>query len=95
MNTLEGTSHQEKLQKSRNVIAAISSILPGLGHIYKGHIKKGICILIISPIFIWTGLILGFATAGLGLFAPIVYLAWVIWHAYTIEDLRHHPIGFI
>ncbi|TVQ05006.1 MAG: hypothetical protein EA359_04865 [Balneolaceae bacterium] len=95
MNTQERTFHHDKLQKSRDVIAAISSILPGLGHIYKGHIKKGICILIISPIFIWAGLILGFATAGLGLFAPFVYLAWVIWHAYTIEDLRNHPIGII
>ncbi len=91
----ERTSNQDRLQKSRNVIAAISSIIPGLGHIYKGHIKKGIAILTISPLFIWTGLILGFATAGLGLFAPIVYLAWVIWHAYSIEDLRNHPIGII
>ena len=86
---------QSALLKSRNLIAAISSIIPGLGHIYKGHYKKGIGLLIISPFFIWAALILGFATAGIGLVVPLLFLVLIGWHAYSIDDRRKHPGGFI
>lgn len=44
---------------------------------------------------IWVGLILGFATAGLGLLVPFFFLIVIGWHAYSIEDQRRHPGGFI
>lgn len=79
----------------RDVLAAISSIIPGLGHIYKGQYRIGAALLIISPFFIWIALILGFATAGIGLLIPFFFLIAIGWHAYKVEDRRHHPIGII
>lgn len=78
-----------------DLIAAISSIIPGLGHIYKAHYETGLGLMVISPFVIWAGLILGFATFGIGLFAPIVFVLFIGWHAYNVEDKRHHPAGFI
>lgn len=95
MSTLNKSIHGNRSQKYRDIIAAVSSILPGLGHLYKGHFREGVAFLIVSPLFIWAGLILGFATAGFGLLAPVVYVIIVGWHAYSIEDKRNHPGGFI
>jgi TM2 domain-containing membrane protein YozV len=95
MEQTEHAGQSNTLLKSRNVIAALSSIIPGLGHIYKGHYKKGIGLLIISPVFVWAALILGFATAGIGLVVPFLFLFLIGWHAYMIEDRRKHPGGII
>ena len=78
---------------SCDLIAAWSSIIPGLGHIYKAHYGTGLGLMIISPFIIWAGLILGFATFGIGLFAPVFFMLFIAWHAYSIEDHRHHPAG--
>jgi len=95
MNTQQHTQLSSGLLKSRNVIAALSSIIPGLGHIYKGQYRTGACLLIISPLFIWVALILGFATAGIGLLVPFFFLILIGWHAYNSEDKRKHPAGII
>lgn len=88
--------HAKKdLTKQRNIIAAFSSIIPGLGHIYKGQYRIGAGLVIISPFFIWIALIMGFATAGIGLLIPFFYLLAIGWHAYNIEDRRKHPAGII
>jgi len=95
MNTeINSITSQQKDHKQINIIAAISSIIPGLGHIYKGYRKEGFCILIISPFFIWAALIFAFATLGIGLFVPFVYLFIVGWHAYNLESKRKHPLKF-
>ena len=95
MNTeMNSVSTEEKQLKHINLIAAVSSIIPGLGHIYKGHVKTGVGILIISPFFIWAALLFGFATLGIGLFLPFAYLFVVGWHAYFIENQRKHPLQF-
>lgn len=77
----------------RSILAALLSIVPGLGHIYKAHYRCGFEIMLISPFFIWAGIILGWATAGIGLLLPVLYLLFVSWHAYSIEDKRHHWVG--
>ena len=79
MDTLNHNAHSE-LSHSRDVIAALSSIIPGLGHIYKAHYSTGIGLLILSPFLIWAGLILGFATVGIGLFLPILYMVLIYNH---------------
>ena len=84
----------ERIQ-SRNIIAAISSIIPGLGHIYKAQYAAGIGYLVVSPFFILAGAFVGFATAGLGLFIPLFFMIAVGWHAYQIEDRRHHLGGIL
>lgn len=95
MNTQSHINSNKALIKYRNVIAVISSIIPGLGHIYKGQYRMGAGLIIISPFFIWVALIMGFATAGIGLLIPLFYIMAIGWHAYNVEDKRKHPVGII
>lgn len=85
----------EEMAHSRNVIAATSSIVPGLGHIYKAHYSTGFGILALSPFLIWMGLILGWATFGIGLLAPAAYIFIIGWHAYNLDDRRKHLAGVL
>jgi hypothetical protein len=79
-----------------DVIAAILSIIPGLGHLYKGWIHEGLgCLLVGFPIFFFIGGILGLATLGLGLLLPLFYIAGVAWHAYSIDRRHHHLPSFL
>lgn len=91
----EQLHHREQLLKHRNETAALLSVIPGLGHMYKGHVFLGVCLLIISPAFIWIGLLLAFATAGMGFLVPLVYIFFVGWGAYGIDDRRRHHMGII
>ena len=93
MITLKNETTHPVLLHVRAFLAAILSIIPGLGHIYKAHYREGFEIMLISPFFIWIGILLGWATAGVGLFVPFIFLIAVAWHAYVIEDKRHHLAG--
>ena len=95
MATFKLTQADYKHIHSRNIIAAISSIIPGLGHIYKAQYAAGIGYLMISPFVILAGVFVGFATAGIGLFIPVLYMIGVGWNAYQIEDRRHHLGGIL
>jgi hypothetical protein len=80
----------------RDVLSAIQSIIPGLGHIYKGHYRQGFMILVLSPLILWSSVILGLATLGIGLLLPGVFVFVVAMHAYYSEDLRSgHAIEFL
>src|SRR5262249_34366319 len=60
--------------------------VPGLGHIYKGHILAGLLWMIGAiPVGIFVFLA-AFASAGWGLGLFFFYLAAVMLHAYGIED---------
>jgi len=91
----ESEASYKELMHSRDVIAAISSIIPGLGHIYKAHYSTGFGILALSPILLWIGLILGWATFGVGLLLPFGYVTLIAWNAYNLDDLRKHPVGIL
>ena len=95
MTTIKKYTPPAALLHFRSFVAALSSLIPGLGHIYKGHYSTGFEIMIISPFVIWSGLILGWATMGIGILVPVAYLIGVVVHAYTIEDKRHHPAGLL
>ncbi len=71
-----------------DLTACLLSIVPGAGHFYKGHRGLG---------FFYAGLALvaaffcglaGFASAGFGICLLPLYWAWVMTHAYWIEDLK-------
>jgi len=84
-------SNEEK--HAHNEIAAVLSIVPGLGHIYKGHYEIGFFLMFLGmPFAIWIGIILSLATAGLGLLFPILCWAAVAWDAYNEKDRRHHHL---
>ena len=95
MVTVNKVSEQHRKSRTIDIIAAISSIIPGLGHLYKAHYNVGFGLLFLSPFVIWAGLILGFATAGFGLFLPVFYMLGIGWHAYAVENRRNHPGGIL
>ena len=73
-------------RQSQRRVAVMFSIVPGLGHIYKGHILAGLLWMIGAiPVGIFVFLA-AFASAGWGLGLFFFYLAAVMLHAYGIED---------
>jgi hypothetical protein len=90
VNTISTPSSMEVV-KAENAIAALLSVAPGLGHIYKGHLAAGFIWMFFGmPVAIWIGILLGLATAGVGLLFPIVCWAALAFDAYYERDLRKH-----
>ena len=92
MKTLSTPVSREE-RHAHDEIAALLSILPGLGHIYKGHYETGLLWMFLGmPLAIWIGILLSLATAGLGLLLPIVCWVALAWDAYNEENRRHHHL---
>jgi hypothetical protein len=73
--------------KASDAVAVVLSVIPGLGHIYKGHKLIGALIM-----FVGTPMAIGIAalsftfTAGFGgLLLPLWWLG-VMFHVYAVED---------
>ena len=95
MNTLI-IADEKLLVRDRNVIAAVLSIVPGGGHLYKGHYGTGLMLLFGLPFVLWAGLLLSLATAGLGLLLPAFYWVMASLDAYHEVDWRkHHWLGIM
>ncbi len=78
--------HETAEGKASDLVAVMFSIVPGLGHIYKGHIFAGLLWMIGAiPVGIFVFLA-AFASAGWGLGLFFFYLAAAMLHAYGIED---------
>src|SRR5438094_1873137 len=72
--------------KASDAIAVMFSIIPGLGHIYKGHILVGLVWMAGAiPVGIFVFLA-AFASAGWGLGLFFFYLIAVMLHAYAVDD---------
>lgn len=85
-----GWQRQEKSEtaegKASDAVAVLLSVIPGLGHIYKGHRLAGIVLIIATPMAVALALLAATGTAGFGiLLLPIYWLA-VMFHVYAIED---------
>ena len=82
-----GCAAQHKPRKAKpDAVAVMFSIVPGLGHIYKGHIFAGLLWMIGAiPVGIFVFLA-AFASAGWGLGLFFFYLAAAMLHAYGIDD---------
>jgi hypothetical protein len=92
MNTISKPVSREA-KHAHDEIAALLSILPGLGHIYKGHYEAGFLWMFLGmPLAIWIGILFGLATAGIGLLFPILCWAGLAWDAYNERDRRHHHL---
>jgi len=72
--------------KASDAVAVLFSIIPGLGHIYKGHILAGFLWMAGAiPVGIFV-LLAAFASAGWGLGLFFFYLGAVMLHAYSVHD---------
>ena len=92
MKTLS-TPVSHEARHAQNEIAALLSIIPGLGHIYKGHYEAGLLWMFLGmPFAIWIGILLSLATAGIGLLFPILCWVGLAWDAYNEKDRRHHHL---
>jgi len=79
------------LKRDRDILAAVFSIVPGAGHIFKGHYAAGLAILLLGvPVALWVGILLSLATAGVGLLIPLAAWAIVVMSAYYASDHRKH-----
>lgn len=78
----------------RNKIAALMSVVPGLGHLYKHHYLAGFGILTVGNVLIaFVTALLAFATLGMSLIiVPLAWLAAIASSAYMASDEHgHHP----
>lgn len=74
-----------------NAIAAALTLVPGLGHVYKGHFAAGFLWMFLGmPIALWIGILLSLATAGAGLLFPILCWTALGLDAYYEKDRRNH-----
>jgi hypothetical protein len=90
MHTLSTRLTKEE-KHAYNEIAALLSIVPGLGHIYKGHYEMGLIWMFLGmPVAVFIGIISILGTAGVSLlFPPMVWVALAV-DAYNEKDRRHH-----
>lgn len=73
--------------KASDAIAVMLSVLPGLGHIYKGHKFIGMLLIFAgTPMAVGLALLIATGTAGFGVaLLPIYWLAVMV-HVYAIQD---------
>src|SRR5437762_6177200 len=73
--------------KASDAMAVLLSIIPGLGHIYKGHKLTGVILLfLVNPLALAFGFLAAFASAGFGIGILFFYWVGVMIHVWAIED---------
>lgn len=79
----------------RDMTAVCFSVVPGFGHIYKGHRLLGFIVMLGSVFAFVAAMLAGFASAGWGLLLLPLYWGAVMLHVYWADDraLHHHTRG--
>ena len=73
--------------KASDMVAVMLSIVPGLGHIYKGYRLIGLLLMFLgTPIAVALALLIATGTAGFGLFLLPIYWIAVMVHVWAIPD---------
>lgn len=72
--------------KASDMVAVMLSVIPGLGHIYKGHKLAGLILIIATPMAVLAALLAATGTAGFGLALLPIYWFGVMFHVYGVED---------
>ncbi|HPA19108.1 MAG TPA: hypothetical protein PLU30_15285 [Verrucomicrobiae bacterium] len=95
METQENEKPGPETLRARHVAAAALSIIPGLGHLYKGHVGLGLLFMFGIMLIIFISVMMIWATAFTSLvIIPAIYWIAVGAHAFAAEDLRaEHKIG--
>jgi hypothetical protein len=76
----------QRLGTARDRIALLLSVVPGLGHIYKGHRLTGALLMCGAVFAIMACSVAATATAGFGLLLLPLYWAGVMLQVYWLED---------
>jgi len=72
--------------KASDLVAMLLSVIPGLGHVYKGHKLIGILLILGAPLAVALSALAATATAGFGLGLMVFYWFAAGFHAYAISD---------
>ena len=72
--------------KASDAVAVMLSVIPGLGHVYKGYKWLGLLFVVGAGFAILAGALAATATAGFGLGLIPLYWFGVMFHVYAIED---------
>ena len=73
--------------QASDFVAVLLSVLPGLGHIYKGHKLIGLLLIFAgTPMALGLALLIATGTAGFGIGLLPVYWIAVMVHVYAIQD---------
>ncbi|MFT4176242.1 MAG: hypothetical protein QM627_06260 [Luteolibacter sp.] len=78
----------------RNKVAALLSVFPGAGHLYKHHYVDALCIMTVgNAVMVLTAAWLAIATLGMSLIlVPAFWIVGVAYAAYYAEDQHGaHP----
>jgi hypothetical protein len=71
----------------RDKFAVCLSVVPGLGHIYKGHKLTGALYMLGAVFAVFAALVASTATAGFGILLLPLYWIGIMLQVYFIEDL--------
>ena len=86
--------HEEKPNDFRDRTALLLSLVPGLGHLYKGHvIFGGLIFFIIGPLVLALSLAILPATLGVSIVIPTVFMGAIMIHAYLAPDVRKQVVA--
>ena len=82
------TGHLETAEgHASDMVAVMLSIVPGLGHIYKGYRLIGVLLIFFgTPIALGLALLIATGTAGFGFFLLPIYWIAVMVHVWAIPD---------
>ncbi|MDQ2919562.1 MAG: hypothetical protein M3R10_06760 [Verrucomicrobiota bacterium] len=72
--------------KASDLVAVMLSVIPGLGHVYKGYRILGLLFLVGGGFALICGALAATATAGFGLALIPIYWFGVMFHVYAIPD---------
>jgi len=87
---VKGYRHRDSIDRfqSRDLVAVALSVVPGLGHFYKGHSKAALGFFVGVLVMIALLSALGIEGMGFQFLLLPVYWIWVMIQAYLIEDRR-------
>ena len=73
--------------KASDMVAVLLSLVPGLGHVYKGYRLIGVLLMFAgTPMAVGLALLIATGTAGFGFFLLPIYWIAVMIHVWAIED---------
>lgn len=73
--------------QASDLVAVTLSVIPGLGHVYKGYRLIGVLLMFLgTPMAVGLALLIATGTAGFGFFLLPIYWIAVMVHVWAIPD---------